>query len=190
MPPQRDPAYYRKWRKENPEKARAIQQRYLARNPDYVKRWHAANQDRVRASRKRYETESPGKVRASKKKWRDANRARFNATRRRWRLANLEKVRAQGRAYRAANRERVRAYGYKKLGLPAPTRPRPLICEACGASPQTRGLHLDHCHETNKFRGWLCAGCNLMLGKMGDNAAGVRRHAKQLLKYLEAAARG
>jgi Recombination endonuclease VII len=63
---------------------------------------------------------------------------------------------------------------HKSRGLPEPTRPRPEFCESCGGPPNGNGvLHLDHCHETGKFRGWLCATCNMGLGKLGDNIAGV-----------------
>lgn len=40
---------------------------------------------------------------------------------------------------------------------------------------------IDHCHATGKVRGILCFHCNTGVGKLGDNAAGVRR----ALKYLE-----
>ena len=31
-------------------------------------------------------------------------------------------------------------------------------CQACG---EQRVLCLDHCHETGRFRGWICHPCNL-----------------------------
>ena len=34
-------------------------------------------------------------------------------------------------------------------------------CEYCLEEP-TKRLHLDHCHNTNKFRAWACPPCNLM----------------------------
>ncbi len=38
-------------------------------------------------------------------------------------------------------------------------------CEACGQEPPTgERVHLDHCHDSGKFRGLLCQPCNLMLG--------------------------
>lgn len=32
---------------------------------------------------------------------------------------------------------------------------------------------LDHCHETEEFRGWLCSPCNLGIGVLGDDIEGV-----------------
>lgn len=48
-------------------------------------------------------------------------------------------------------------------------------CDICGAadSGNGRGFHLDHCHETGKFRGVLCHHCNLALGHFQDDVARV-----------------
>lgn len=32
-----------------------------------------------------------------------------------------------------------------------------------------QGLYIDHCHETGKVRGLLCANCNKLLGNAKDN---------------------
>ena len=42
----------------------------------------------------------------------------------------------------------------------------------------TKKWHLDHCHETESFRGWLCHNCNT---KMPDDLTS----AKRFVKYLE-----
>lgn len=51
-------------------------------------------------------------------------------------------------------------------------RPRPDICEVCGAfvGKGKQGIHYDHDHITGKFRGWLCARYNLTLGWVKDNS--------------------
>jgi len=51
-------------------------------------------------------------------------------------------------------------------------------CMCCG---ETKPLVLDHCYETNTFRGYICSDCNTAIGKLGDNYEGV----KQALIYLE-----
>lgn len=44
---------------------------------------------------------------------------------------------------------------------------------------------LDHCHETNTFRGWLCSNCNTGLGGFKDDKDKVLR-AYEYLKGHEA----
>ena len=69
-----------------------------------------------------------------------------------------------------AARSRYARVGYKDKGYPAPSRPRPVICECCGKAPTGRqSLCLDHDHATHKFRGWLCSPCNRSIGMLGDN---------------------
>jgi hypothetical protein len=52
-------------------------------------------------------------------------------------------------------------------------------CELCERIDQK--LFCDHDHQTGKFRGWLCSGCNTALARLGDNLDGVMK----LVKYLE-----
>lgn len=56
-------------------------------------------------------------------------------------------------------------------------------CPICGAVPPY-DLKVDHDHETGNVRGALCQRCNLGLGFLGDDLAGLTR----ALHYLEAAA--
>jgi hypothetical protein len=57
--------------------------------------------------------------------------------------------------------------------------PRAHACEICRREGPTE---LDHDHVTGAFRGWLCRPCNLGLGKLGDDVAGVRRAIAYLLR--------
>ena len=41
-------------------------------------------------------------------------------------------------------------------------------CDLC-KKPVHRNWQLDHCHDTGKFRGWICKGCNTGLGGIGDS---------------------
>jgi len=50
-------------------------------------------------------------------------------------------------------------------------------CECCG---EDTSLHLDHCHDSLSFRGWLCLKCNHGIGNLGDNISGLER----ALSYL------
>jgi hypothetical protein len=75
-----------------------------------------------------------------------------------------------------------RAWRRKQLVAP-PLYDPPEHCEACGITFEPTPQHrhcLDHCHVTNRFRGWLCSNCNIALGLAGDNPEGVRR----LLEYI------
>ena len=60
------------------------------------------------------------------------------------------------------------------------TKPANGLCQCCGIYSDR--LHLDHCHTTGNFRGWLCESCNTGLGKLGDTIDGVLRALKYLLK--------
>ena len=64
------------------------------------------------------------------------------------------------------------------------------ICSCCGepALAFREGksrpyLVLDHCHDTHKFRGWLCQKCNVGLGSLGDNIEGLEKGIKYLRKF-------
>ena len=44
---------------------------------------------------------------------------------------------------------------------------KPDHCECCGQTSVK--LDLDHCHETEMFRGFICRSCNKTLGLNGDS---------------------
>ena len=58
--------------------------------------------------------------------------------------------------------------------------PIPDHCECCGKA--NGKLVLDHCYDTETFRGWLCSHCNLSIGLLGDTAAGLQRAMDYLTK--------
>jgi hypothetical protein len=67
-------------------------------------------------------------------------------------------------------------------------KPENAVCDCCGKSGNEThgkrkfdGLVMDHCHDTNKFRGWICQSCNRGIGCLGDNIDGL----KMAIKYLE-----
>ena len=129
------------------------------------------------------------------------------AYQRRWRAAHPNKVKQiAARSYvknRAKIIARVMAYSARpenkarrtnnaisrakniaaRLGvrIEIPDRSPPELCECCGEKSRTRrSLHLDHCHDTGRFRGWCCHHCNT-----GQTAAKGVQGAKLWLAYLE-----
>jgi hypothetical protein len=59
-------------------------------------------------------------------------------------------------------------------------------CKICGSTdPGHKKKHfsVDHCHETGRVRGLLCANCNLTLGYVKDDVALL----KSCIVYLQAA---
>lgn len=135
-----------------------------------AKCYYSRNRQKGQAARKEWRKNNPEKVRISQAKF-----LRLNPEHNIKYSAQYQEDRRQALKERDKNNWRVRA------GLPQPTRPMPDACEKCGKAFDT--LHLDHCHDTGKFRGWLCFGCNTGLGKLGDNIAGVQA----ALDYLQRA---
>ena len=56
------------------------------------------------------------------------------------------------------------------------------FCEICGVREDEcfQNLHMDHCHETGDFRGWLCYRCNNLLGRAADSTSVLRIAAEYL----------
>lgn len=57
-----------------------------------------------------------------------------------------------------------------------------LGCEICG---RVKDLCIDHDHETSKYRGILCLGCNGSLGAFGDNFRGVMVAVDYVVRSLD-----
>ena len=51
--------------------------------------------------------------------------------------------------------------------------------------PMLQKWVLDHCHDTETFRGWLCGNCNSGLGSMKDSIFRVTNALKYLKKHKE-----
>ena len=97
---------------------------------------------------------------------------------------------AQKAAMRARNKAREQtpefkawaAAKYRARREALASHPRPDLCEVCGRPPHGKGtLHLDHCHTTGAFRGWLCQSFNITLGAVEDNPDILRK----LIDYLD-----
>lgn len=123
----------------------------------------------------------------------EERRERIRGYQRAWSARNKDKEKERGKKYRAKNRERENARcrkwfedrpNYranirlkKKYGITLEQKESILLgqggCCAICKSPDPgseTGWHLDHCHDSNKIRGVLCAPCNILLGGAKDNA--------------------
>lgn len=116
---------------------------------------------------------------------------------------NGDKVRARIRAYQKANPEvqarsvaKRRANGKRRLadvrqryGVSEEQYAEMMeraggVCEICGRVPSEvskKGACVDHCHDSSKVRGILCAPCNSGIGSLQDDPAVLRK----AIEYLE-----
>jgi Recombination endonuclease VII len=95
------------------------------------------------------------------------------------RNAAANKLRQQTPEYKARAAAKYRA---RREALASHSRPD--LCEICGRPPNGMGaLHLDHCHTTGTFRGWLCHSCNLSLGAVADDPDLLRKLADYLDRF-------
>lgn len=86
--------------------------------------------------------------------------------------------------FRAKLIKRVVIRKRKKLIEEAGREP-PKLCEICNLPPKESRpwLVFDHCHDSEKFRGWICDNCNKALGHARDNPETLRKLAEYLEKF-------
>jgi len=72
--------------------------------------------------------------------------------------------------------------------------PIPDCCDCCGVyfkslesnvkrNKSIPPTYLDHCHDTDVFRGWLCHKCNVGIGLLGDTLEGLNKAIAYLEKF-------
>lgn len=59
------------------------------------------------------------------------------------------------------------------------------VCAICGTLRGTRGLVIDHDHESGRVRALLCSPCNTALGSMRDDPARLRAAADYVERHRE-----
>ena len=89
------------------------------------------------------------------------------------------------------NREltKVRKELKQKYGQPPEDYRCPLCglatCDVEGKGGSAGAWVLDHCHDTNTFRGWLCHMCNRALGCFGDDIDRLSKAIVYLKRHRE-----
>ena len=71
-------------------------------------------------------------------------------------------------------------YRWAKYGLDGPIEMK--ACEICGTDID---LVIDHCHDSNIFRGVLCRTCNMGIGHLREDADTVEKAFKYLRRFNE-----
>lgn len=104
-----------------------------------------------------------------------------------YRKSHAEKA----RNWRRRNKESYRKYwtrrGWRMKGLDPDIIDQYVAthdcCEICGKKGNGRSLCVDHCHNTNQFRGLLCHSCNTALGLFRDKPELLMRAAEYLSTF-------
>lgn len=117
---------------------------------------------------------------AAQRKFREENLEAVRERRRNWDKENPEKVR-EGTLKRnyGLTLEQYREMLHEQAGVCA-------ICgqpETCTYKGKVRDLCVDHDHETGRVRQLLCAVCNLLIGKAGDDPVLLEKAAIYLRKH-------
>lgn len=60
---------------------------------------------------------------------------------------------------------------------------KPDSCQICGVV--TNKIELDHCHVTDKFRGFICRSCNRTIGRSGEKVETIDKIISYLKKHNE-----
>ena len=83
-------------------------------------------------------------------------------------------------------RQCVKKRSQKRKAIRKTAPAKPDVCECCGEDPELKQYRpfwvLDEDHENECFRGWLCDGCNVAIGHLGDNLEGVMKAVRYLQK--------
>ena len=146
-----------------------------AKNYAQVKAWRQANPEKRAEQSRRYEAKHPETREKSIAKYRASHADEIRETDRiaqaRWRKQNPEKQRERMRRFHErAETEKERLAG----------RARPTNCDLCGDAAIGQ-ICFDHCHNSGKFRGWICDRCNKVLGLIKDSRELLLKMAAYLL---------
>lgn len=163
-------AYFREYRKAHPEQTKAAQKKYQEENgtPRYYE-----NIEITRAIKRKHYYTSVGQYVKADEEQQLIDQLRQEVPKKKpgrkptmtpeEQKVNLKRIRLKSR--------------YKVLHGQTDFR-TPNKCEVCGSGVK---VCLDHCHDSHSFRGWICDTCNIVLGRVKDDAG----HLAALIVYLE-----
>lgn len=143
-----------------------------------TKRWRERNPERVKELGRKYDANRNEGRADQRRTYREANKDTLKEKHKQWR--ERDGVKDHINKYQRAKRVE-RLYGIRQDDIPF------IIakqggCAACNTkNPGSRGWAIDHCHNSNEYRGILCHPCNIALGLVGDSIDRL----KQLIGYLE-----
>jgi hypothetical protein len=147
----------------------------------YMKSWVERNREHIREyDRQRYARNPLPKIERAKKLY-SIKGEQIKAGKKKYYEEHKDEARECNRKRRASNPEKWRLYEYTRrenILTEKAGRPRPEICEVCGANEK---IVYDHDHATGKFRGWICFSCNTALGHARDNVEVLYK----LIDYLK-----
>lgn len=117
------------------------------------RRYHEAHRDEILARQR---------ARYAAKRRSEIDRCRAYFVRNRDVAAPRRRIQARGRWRKTV----AKSLGMTVEALYAIRDAQGGLCALCRTRPATR---VDHDHATNVVRGWLCNGCNVALGVLGDS---------------------
>jgi hypothetical protein len=140
----------------------------------------------------------PEKRRESYRKWAELNPERVVELHKKSTAKHRQNINLKMREYNKQNRFRIALREAKKAAARRDHSPCTATVEqvqsaftgfchnpACNRPEGSPKLHLDHCHKTGAFRGWLCNRCNQAAGMLDDSPEKMRG----LAMFLESAVR-
>lgn len=107
------------------------------------------------------------------------NKIKIKRLVKRWKKENPEKSLSYQRNCAYKKKYNIDSEFYKKMK--AKQNHRCLICGEYHPDDNDYSLHVDHCHETGKIRGLLCAKCNQGIGCLKHSEVVL----KNAIKYLK-----
>jgi 5-methylcytosine-specific restriction endonuclease McrA len=113
---------YKTWVKENPDKVRANNKRWVESNLEKAKdgwlkagkKWRDKNREKINAADKKRYKENTEYMRTKTKKYREKNPEKAKAATRKWKSNNPEKVLDGVRRYRVSHPEVAKAVNHKR----------------------------------------------------------------------------